>query len=104
MSVRNMDARTKNGEPARPDPRTASWRPVPWEVISLMLTIVTVGAVVGGLTLAGLSEVREDVRALGMRVTALEQRVATLEREVAKIVGWIEGFREAIRERPPPSG
>ena len=47
---------------------------MPWEVISLMLTMVMVGAVVGGLTLAALGEVREDIRALGTRVTALEHR------------------------------
>ena len=110
MSGRNMDARTKNGEPARNGPRAERWRPVPWEVISLMLTMVTVGAVVGGLTLAAFGEVREDIRsvredlrALGTRVTALEQRVAALERGQARLEGLIEGLREAMRERPPAS-
>ena len=111
MSARDMDAGTKNGKPARNGPRAERWRPVPWEVISLMLTMVMVGAVVGGLTLAAFGELREDIRsvrgdlrALGTRVTAVEHRVAAVEREVAKIVGWIEGFREARRERPPASG
>ena len=96
MSARDMDARTKNGEPARPGPRSERWRPVPWEVISLMLTVVMVGAVVGGLTLAALGEVREDIRALGMRVTALEHRVAALERGQAKLEGLMEDLREAM--------
>ena len=98
-----MDARTKNGKPTRNGPRAERWRPVPWEVISLMLTMVMVGAVVCGVTLTAVGEVREDLRALGTRVTALEQRMAAVEREVAKIVGWIEGFREAKRESPPAS-
>ena len=98
-----MDARTKNGESARAGPRPERWRPVPWEVISLMFTMVMVGAAVCGVTLTAVGEVREDLRALQTRVTALEQRVAAVEREVAKIVGWIEGFREAKRESPPAS-
>ena len=105
-----MDARTKNGEPARHGPRVQKWRPVPWEVISVIFSVVMVGAVVGGLTLAAFGEVREDLRsvrndlrALGTRVTAVEHRAAAVEREVAKIVGWIEGFREAMRESPPAS-
>ena len=76
---------------------------MPWEVISVIFSVVMVGAVVCGVTLAAVGEVREDLRALQTRVTALEQRVAAVEREVAKIVGWIEGFREAKRERPPAS-
>ena len=96
MSGRDMEARTKDGEPARSNPRAASWRPVPWEVVSLMLTMVMVGAVVGGLTLAALGEVREDIRALGTRVTALEHRVAALELGQARLEGLIEGLREAI--------
>ena len=104
MSVRNMDARTKNGDPAWPDPRTASWKPVPWEVISLMFTVVTVGAVVGGLTLAAVGEVREDLRVLQARVSALEHRVAAVERGQARLEGLLEGLREAMRERPPASG
>ena len=103
MSGRDMDARKTNGEPARTGPRAASWRPVPWEVVSLMLTMVMVGAVVGGLTLAALGEVREDIRsirhdlrALGTRVTALEHRVAAVESGQARLEGLIEGLREAI--------
>ena len=104
MSARDMDARTENGAPTRTGPRAERWRPVPWEVISLMLTMVMVGAVVGGLTLAALGEVREDIRALGMRVTALEHRVAALELGQARLEGLLEGLREAMRERPPASG
>ena len=111
MPGRNMDARTKNGESTRAGPRAERWRPAPWEVISLMFTMVMVGAVVGGLTLAAFGEVREDIRsvrndlrALGTRVTAVEHHVAAVEREVAKIVGWIEGFREAMEVHPPASG
>ena len=103
MSARDMDARTKSGEPTRTGPRAASWRPVPWEVISMMFTVVMVGAVVGGLTLAAFGEVREDIRsvrnglrALGTRVTALEHRVAAVERGQARLEGLIEGLREAI--------
>ena len=110
MSARDMDARTKNGESARAGPRAEHWRPVPWEVITLMLTMVMVGAVVGGLTLAAFGEVREDirsvrddVRALGMRVTAVEHRVAAVERGQARLEGLIEGLREAMRERPHAS-
>ena len=99
-----MDARTKNGEPTRNGQRVQKWRPVPWEVISVIFSVVMVGAVVGGLTLAAFGEVREDLRALGTRVTAVEHRVAAVEREVAKIVGWIEGFREAMEVQPPASG
>ena len=111
MSARDMDARKMNGKSARNGPRAQKWRPVPWEVISVIFSVVMVGAVVGGLTLAAFGEVREDIRsvrndlrALGTRVTAVEHRVAAVEREVAKIVGWIEGFREAMEVRPPASG
>ena len=89
MSGRDMDARKTNGEPARTGLRAASWRPVPWEVVSLMLTMVMVGAVVGGLTLSAVGEVREDLR-------ALQGRVAALERGQAKLEGLMEGLREAI--------
>ena len=93
-----------NVESARAGRRAERWRPVPWEVISVIFSVVMVGAVVGGLTLAALGEVREDLRALGTRVTAVEHRVAAVEREVAKIVGWIEGFRETMEVHPPASG
>ena len=91
-----MDARTKNGEPARTGPRAENWRPVPWEVLSLMLTMVTVGAVVGGLTLSAVGEVREDLR-------VLQARVSSLERGQARLEGLIEGLREAMTTRPPAS-
>ena len=98
-----MDARTKNGKPTRNGPRPERWRPVPWEVISMMFTVVMVGAVLGGLTLAAFGEVREDIRsvredlrALGTRVTAVEHRVAAVERGQARLEGLIEGLREAI--------
>jgi len=84
-----MDARTKNGEPARSNPRAERWRPVPWEVISMMFTVVMVGAVLGGLTLSALGEVREDLR-------TLQGRVAALERGQAKLEGLMEGLREAM--------
>ena len=80
-----MDERTMNGEIARPGRHAERWRPVPWEVISLMLTMVMVGAVVCGVTLAALGEVREDLRALGLRVSAIEQRVAVIEQRLAAI-------------------
>ena len=96
MSDRAMDARTKNGEPDRTGPRPERWRPVPWEVISMMFTVVMVGAVVCGVTLAAFGEVREDIRALGTRVTALEHRVAALEAGQARLEGLIEGLREAM--------
>ena len=89
MSARDMDTRTKNGGPAGTGPRAASWRPVPWEVISMMFTVVMVGAVLGGLTLSALGEVREDLR-------VLQGRVAALERGQAKLEGLMEGLREAI--------
>ena len=89
MSGRDMEARTKNGEPARSNPRAERWRPVPWEVISMMFTMVMVGAVLGGLTLSALGEVREDLR-------ALQGRVAALERGQAKLEGLMEGLREAM--------
>ena len=89
MSARDMDARTENGAPTRTGPRAERWRPVPWEVISLMLTMVMVGAVLGGLTLSALGEVREDLR-------ALQGRVAALERGQAKLEGLMEGLREAM--------
>ena len=111
MSGRDMDARTMNGEPARDGPRAERWRPVPWEVISLMLTMVMVGAVVGGLTLAAFGELREgirsvrhDLRALGTRVTALEHRVAAVERGQARLEGLFEGLREAIVTHSHGSG
>ena len=69
-----------------------------------MFTMGLVGAVVGGLTLAAFGQVREDIRALGMRVTAIEQHVAALERGQARLEGLIEGLREAMREHPPASG
>ena len=69
----------------------------------MMFTVVMVGAVVGGLTLAAFGEVREDIRsvrndlrALGTRVTAVEHRVAAVERGQARLEGLIEGLREAI--------
>ena len=103
MSARDMDARMENGNPARNGPRAERWRPVPWELLSLMFTIVMVGAVLGGLTLAAFGEVREDIRsvrndlrALGTRVTAVEHRVAAVERGQARLEGLIEGLREAI--------
>ena len=89
MSARDMGARTKDGAPTRTGPRAERWRPVPWEVISLMLTMVMVGAVLGGLTLSALGEVREDLR-------ALQGRVAALERGQAKLEGLMEGLREAM--------
>ena len=89
MSGRNMDARTQNGEPARTGPRAERWRPVPWEVISMMFTVVMVGAVVCGVTLTAFGEVREDIR-------ALQGRVAALERGQAKLEGLMEGLREAM--------
>ena len=103
MSARDMEARTKNGAPTLTGPHAASWRPVPWEVISLMLTMVMVGAVVGGLTLAAFGDLREDIRsvrhdlrALGTRVTAVEHQVAAVERGQARLEGLIEGLREAM--------
>ena len=95
-SGRDMEARTMNGEPDRRGTRAERWRPVPWEVISMMFTVVMVGAVVCGVTLSAVGEVREDLRALGARVTALEQRVASLELGQARLEGLIEGLREAI--------
>ena len=89
MSGRDMEARTKNGEPARSNPRADRWRPVPWEVISMMFTMVMVGAVVCGVTLTAFGEVREDIR-------ALQGRVAALERGQAKLEGLMEGLREAM--------
>ena len=89
MSGRDMEARTKNGGPTRTGPRAERWRPVPWEVISMMFTVVMVGAVLGGLTLSALGEVREDLR-------ALQGRVAALERGQAKLEGLMEGLREAM--------
>ena len=89
ISSRNVDARTTNGESARIGPRAERWRPVPWEVISMMFTVVMVGAVLGGLTLSALGEVREDLR-------ALQGRVAALERGQAKLEGLMEGLREAM--------
>ena len=107
-----MDARTRSGESARTGrPRAQNWRPVPWEVISVIFSVVMVGAVVGGLTLAAFGEVREDIRsvredlrALGTRVTAVEHRVAAVERGQARLEGLIEGLREAMREPPPAKG
>ena len=96
MSARDMDAGTKNGKPARNGPRAERWRPVPWEVISLMLTMVMVGAVVGGLTLAAFGEVREDIRSVREDLRALQGRVAALERGQAKLEGLMEGLREAM--------
>ena len=93
-----------NGEPARNGPRAQKWRPVPWEVISVIFSVVMVGAVVGGLTLAALGEVREDLRALGTRVTALEHRVVAVERGQARLEGLIEGLREAIVTHSHGSG
>ena len=89
MSARDLEARTKNGEPARSNPRADRWRPVPWEVISMMFTMVMVGAVVCGVTLTAFGEVREDIR-------ALQGRVAALERGQAKLEGLMEGLREAM--------
>ena len=108
MSARDMDARTKSGGPARTGPRSQKWHPVPWEVISVIFSVVMVGAVVGGLTLAAFGEIREDIRsvrhdlrALGTRVTALEHRVAAVESGQARLEGLIEGLREAMEVRPP---
>ena len=89
MSGRDMEGRTKNGEPARSNPQAERWRPVPWEVISMMFTMVMVGAVVCGVTLTAFGEVREDIR-------ALQGRVAALERGQAKLEGLMEGLREAM--------
>ena len=47
---------------------------MPWEVISVIFTVVMVGAVVCGLVLAAAGEIREDVRALSVRVGAVEER------------------------------
>ena len=78
-----------NGESARNGPRAQKWRPVPWEFISMMFTVVMVGAVVCGATLTAFGEVREDIR-------ALQGRVAALERGQAKLEGLMEGLREAM--------
>ena len=90
-----MDTRTMNGEPAGAGRRAERWRPVPWEVISLMFTVVMVGAVVCGVTLAAVGGVREDLRALEGRVTALEIRMAAVESAVARLEVLMEGFRES---------
>ena len=105
----DMNARTMNGEPEEPGaPVAGRWRPVPWEVISVIFTVVMVGAVVCGLVLAAVGEIREDVRALSGRVGAVEQRVGAVEQRVAavergqtavegKLEGLIEGLRKIER-------
>ena len=85
-----------DGEPAGSGRGAERWRPVPWEVISLMFTVVMVGAVLGGVTLAAIGGVREDLRALEARVTALELRFAAVESAAARIEGPMEGLRQAM--------
>ena len=105
----DMSARTMNGEPEGPGTQVVGrWRPVPWEVISVIFTVVMVGAVVSGLVLAALGEIREDVRVLSGRVGAVEQRIGAVEQRVAavergqtavegKLEGLIEGLRKIER-------
>ena len=94
-----MSARTMNGEPEEPGaPVAGRWRPVPWEVISVIFTVVMVGAVVCGLVLAAVGEIREDMRALSGRVGAVEQRVAAVERGQTAVEGKLEGLIEGLRK------
>ena len=111
-----------DGGPPGPGARAHRWRPVPWEVISVIFTVMMVGAVVCGLVLATAGEIREDVRALQVRMAAVERgqtavegklegliegfrklelRVSVVEHGQARLEGLIEGLREAITTRPP---
>lgn len=124
-----------DGEPPGAGARAHRWRPVPWEVISVIFTVMMVGAVVCGLVLAAageirkdmrtsVGEIREDVRALQVRMAAVERgqtavegklegliegfrklelRVSVVEHGQARLEGLIEGLREAITTRPPPA-
>ena len=74
------------------------WWPVPWEVISVMFPVVMVGAVVCGLVLAALGEIREDVRALSGRGGAVERRVAAVERGQTAVEGRLERLIEGLRK------
>ena len=89
-------------EPVEPGARARSWRPVPWEVISVIFTVMMVGAAVCGAVLAAVreirkdmrtpaGEIREDVRALFVRVGAVERGQTAME---GKLEGLIEGFRK----------
>ena len=95
----DMSARTVDGEPAGPGVQVEGrWRPVPWEVISVIFTVVMVGAVVCGLVLAAVGEIREGMRALSGRVGAVEQRVAAVERGQTAVEGKLEGLIEGLRK------
>ena len=114
-----------DGESAGSGASARRWQPVPWEVISVIFTVMMVGAVVCGLVLAAVGEIREDVRALSVRVGTVERgqaavegkleglieglrkldmRVSVVEHGQAKLEGLIEGLRDALTTRPPADG
>ncbi len=69
-------------------------------LVCLLAAILSVGAALAWLIVAGLANVRADLRersvVLDARLAALETRLSAVEREQGRTQGLIEGLRGAL--------
>ncbi len=84
------------------------------ELASVLIAIVAVGAALGGLMVASIrglrqdmvrleSRMREDINQLREDMKQLSDRLARVEHSQAKLEGLLEGLREAITGRAAAS-
>ena len=69
-------------------------------LVGLLIGILSVGAALAWLIVAGLASVRADLRErtgmLNTRMSALETRMSSLERELGRTQGLVDGLRGAL--------
>ena len=69
-------------------------------LVGLLIGILSVGAALAWLIVAGLASVRVDLRecaaVLDQRLAALETRLSAVEREQGRTQGLIDGLRGAL--------